>query len=102
MKIVDDAFLRRLPYKINVRNPNVQEYTDIWQGVCKKLGLIFDPENIKQILEIYRAKKRGLRAVHPRDLLNIIRDRKKYLEDENMAITPKEIQEAYDIYFVTE
>ena len=102
MKIVDDAFLRRLPYKINVRNPNVEEYTDIWKGVCNKLGLKFDPENIKQILDIYKAKKRGLRAVHPRDILNIIRDRKRYLEDENIAITPREIQEAYDIYFVTE
>lgn len=102
MKIVDDAFLRRLPYKINVRNPNVQEYTDIWHGACDKLGLKFDPENIKQILEIYKAKKRGLRAVHPRDLLNIIRDRKRYLEDENCGITPQEILEAYDIYFVTE
>lgn len=102
MKIVDDAFLRRLPYKINVRNPNIQEYTDIWSNACKKLGLTFDPENIKQILEIYKAKKHALRAVHPRDILNIIRDRKRYLEDENVAITAQEIQEAYDIYFVTE
>lgn len=102
MKIVDDAFLRRLPYKINVRNPNVEEYTDIWKAACDKLGLKFDPENIRQLLDIYKAKKRGLRAVHPRDLLNIIRDRKRYLEDENVGITAQEIQEAYDIYFVTE
>lgn len=102
MKIIDDAFLRRLPYKINVRNPNVQEYTDIWHSVCDKLGLKFNPDNINEILKIYKAKKRGLRAVHPRDLLNIIHDRKKYLEDENKEITPQEIQEAYDIYFVTE
>ena len=101
-KIVDDAFLRRLPYKINVRNPNVQEYTDIWHTACDKLGLKFDPENIKQLMEIYRAKKRGLRAVHPRDLLNIIKDRKRYIEDSNCSVTPQEIQEAYDIYFVSE
>lgn len=101
MKIVDDAFLRRLPYKINVRNPNVQEYTEIWQSVCNQLGLKFDAENIKQILEIYKENHLGLRAVHPRDILNIIRDRKRYMEDENVGITPNEIQEAYDIYFVT-
>jgi len=102
MKIVDDAFLRRLPYKINVRNPNVVEYTDIWKSVCSKLGLTFDQANIDQVLSLYKRDKRGLRAVHPRDLLNIIRDRKRYLEDGNVNITPDEIVEAYGIYFVSQ
>ena len=102
MKIVDDAFLRRLPYKINVRNPNVVEYTDIWKSVCSKLGLTFDPANIEQVLSLYKRDKRGLRAVHPRDLLNIIRDRKRYLEDGNVNITTDEISEGYGIYFVSQ
>jgi len=41
MKIVDDAFLRRLPYKINVRNPRVDEYTEIWKSMAEKLSLKF-------------------------------------------------------------
>jgi len=102
MKIVDDAFLRRLPYKINVRNPNVAEFTEIWKSVSEKLGLKFDQANIDQVLELYKRDKRGLRAVHPRDLLNIIRDRKRYLEDENLTITPDEIIEGYGIYFVSQ
>ncbi|PKL50938.1 MAG: hypothetical protein CVV42_01165 [Candidatus Riflebacteria bacterium HGW-Riflebacteria-2] len=100
MKIVDDAFLRRLPYKINVRNPTVEEYTAIWKSVIEKLGLQFDQKNITDILAIYKNDKRGLRAVHPRDILNIIRDRKRYLEDPNTAITTDEVAEAYGIYFV--
>ncbi|PKL45154.1 MAG: hypothetical protein CVV41_03420 [Candidatus Riflebacteria bacterium HGW-Riflebacteria-1] len=100
MKIVDDAFLRRLPYKINVRNPTVEEYTEIWTSTIKKLGLQFDQKNIDDVLVLYKRDKRGLRAVHPRDILNIIRDRKRYLEDGNTAITSTEVTEAYDIYFV--
>ncbi|EKD82423.1 MAG: hypothetical protein ACD_39C01305G0001, partial [uncultured bacterium] len=100
MKIVDDAFLRRLPYKINVRNPTVEEYSEIWKSTIKKLGLQFDQKNIDQVLLLYKRDKRGLRAVHPRDILNIIRDRKKYLEDPNTAITTDEVSEAYGIYFV--
>ena len=102
MKIVDDAFLRRLPYKINVRNPNVAEYTEIWKSVSEKLGLKFDQANIDQVLDLYKRDKRGLRAVHPRDLLNIIRDRKRYLEDDNLAITTDEVIEGYGIYFVSQ
>ncbi|MBU1109364.1 MAG: hypothetical protein KKB51_21975 [Candidatus Riflebacteria bacterium] len=101
MKIVDDAFLRRLPYKINVRNPTVAEYTEIWKSVNNKLGLQFDQKNIDDILVIYKHNKKGLRAVHPRDILNIIRDRKRYLEDSNTVITSEEIAEAYGIYFVS-
>jgi predicted ATPase with chaperone activity len=102
MKIVDDAFLRRLPYKINVRNPNVAEYTEIWKSVSEKLGLKFDQANIDQVLDLYKRDKRGLRAVHPRDLLNIIRDRKRYLEDDNLVITTDEVIEGYGIYFVSQ
>ncbi|MEW6710808.1 MAG: hypothetical protein AB1403_13355 [Candidatus Riflebacteria bacterium] len=101
MKIVDDAFLRRLPYKINVRNPNVDEYTEIWASTCKKLGLTFNKTNIDQILELYKRDKKGLRAVHPRDVLTIIKDRKRYLENENVDISVDEVKEAYGIYFVS-
>ncbi len=100
MKIVDDAFLRRLPYKINVRNPTIEEYTEIWKSTISKLGLKFSQTNIDDILVLYKADKRGLRAVHPRDILNIIRDRKRYLEDPNVEITHEEVVEAYGIYFV--
>ena len=102
MKIVDDAFLRRLPYKINVRNPRVDEYTEIWKSMCSSLGLTFDEANIEYILTFYKKDKKGLRAVHPRDILNIIRDRKRYLENEDVNITNDELEEAYNIYFVSE
>lgn len=102
MKIVDDAFLRRLPYKINVRNPTVVEYTEIWKSVVEKLGLKYDQGNIDHILSLYKRDKKGLRAVHPRDVLNIIRDRKRYLEDGEVTISREEVDEAYAIYFVSQ
>ncbi len=102
MKIVDDAFLRRLPYKINVRNPTLEEYTSIWKINAEKLGLKFDPANISELMGIYRERKRGLRAVHPRDLLQIIRDRKRFQENTETTISSQELKEAYEIYFVTQ
>jgi len=102
MKILDDAFLRRLPYKINVRNPTIEEYTDIWKTFINKLGMKFDPANIEFITTLYKRDKRGLRAVHPRDVLTIIFDRKRFYEDANTAISSKEIEDAYGIYFVSQ
>lgn len=102
MKIVDDAFLRRLPYKINVRNPSVEEFSTIWRSLCDKLGLTFNQENIDDALALYKRDKKGLRAVHPRDILNIAKDRKRYLENTDVNITKEEIHDAYGIYFVSD
>lgn len=101
-KIVDDAFLRRLPYKINVRNPSIEEYTQIWKSFCEKLNLNFNQQSIDKITSLYKNDKRGLRAVHPRDILTLISDRKKYLEEDNSEITDEEIEDAYNTYFVSD
>jgi len=101
MKIVDDAFLRRLPYKINVRNPNAIEYKDIWEQCCKGFGLTFNQADIDYLFTLYKKDKRGLRAVHPRDVLSIIRESKRFREDANTVITQPELDEAYRIYFVS-
>ena len=101
MKIVDDAFLRRLPYKINVRNPTIEEYTEIWKSLCTKVGLNYVPENITYLMSLYKQDRRGIRAVHPRDVLTIARDKKRFLEDANPALTNQELEEAYRIYFVS-
>ena len=101
MKIVDDAFLRRLPYKINVRNPQKDEYLAIWKSVADKLGLSYTAADVDFLFSLYKRGKRGLRAVHPRDLINIIFDQKRYLENPEVSISHKEIEEAYGIYFVS-
>ena len=102
MKIVDDAFLRRLPYKINVRNPQIEEYKEIWKAMAEKLTLNFDPTHIDFVMTLYKKQKRGLRAVHPRDILSLVRDRKKFLENDDLGITEEELQYAYDTYFVSD
>lgn len=101
-KIVDDAFLRRLPYKINVRNPRKDEFVKLWQNLCERLELVFAQADVDFLMELYQRDKRGIRAVHPRDLLSIIDAQKRYLEEESRAISQNEIEEAYGIYFVTE
>ena len=40
--LADEAFLRRIPYKIRAKNPTVDEYTRIFEMVCRKRNLAFD------------------------------------------------------------
>ncbi len=43
--LADEAFLRRIPYKIRAKNPTVDEYTRIFEMVCRKRGVAFDPRD---------------------------------------------------------
>ena len=36
--LVDDAFLRRIPYKIEVENPSEEEFRKLFQIMCPKMG----------------------------------------------------------------
>jgi len=101
MKIVDDAFLRRLPYKINVRNPTKVEFCEIWKAGAAKLGMKYEQATLDHLFGLYKNDRRGLRAVHPRDLLNIVFDRKRFMENPDTSIAIQEIEDGYKIYFVS-
>ena len=68
--LVDEAFLRRIPYKINVPDPDEAEYHAIFEHCARLLESDYNRPAVEWLLEAhYRAKKRSLRRCHPRDLL---------------------------------
>jgi predicted ATPase with chaperone activity len=71
--LVDEAFLRRIQNKIEVRNPTFEEYREILRRQCDQLGVSFSEEGAVYLLrEHYVKAKRELRNCHPRDLLKQI------------------------------
>jgi MoxR-like ATPase len=73
--LVDEAFLRRIRYKIEVRNPTPQEYREILRRVCKQAGVAYDDAGLRYLLtEEYARRRIELRAVHPRDLVEQLLD----------------------------
>ena len=40
--LVDDAFLRRIPYKIEVENPTEEEFIKLFEIMCPLMGFTFD------------------------------------------------------------
>ena len=49
--LVDDAFLRRIPYKIEVTDPTEEEFRELFKLMCPKLGFEYRAEPIDYVIE---------------------------------------------------
>jgi predicted ATPase with chaperone activity len=68
--LVDDAFLRRIPYKIEVHDPSEQEFRDLFKMMAPILGFEYKDEVVTYVIEThYKAVGRSMRCCQPRDLL---------------------------------
>ncbi len=73
--LVDEAFLRRIPYKIHVKDPSPEEFNKLFQIYAEKMGFPFRPEAVAYLIEKhYVPRQRRLRRCQPRDLLSQIRN----------------------------
>jgi hypothetical protein len=71
--LADEAFLRRIPYKIPVSDPAVEEFTRIFELNCRSRGLPFHQVMVAYLYRRhYRPVARPMRSCHPRDLLEQI------------------------------
>ncbi len=74
-QLVDEAFLRRIRYKIEVGNPTPPEYREILRRVCKAKNVPYSDEGLRFLLEHeYGKRNMDLRACHPRDLIDQLID----------------------------
>jgi len=77
--LADEAFLRRIPYKIRAKNPTVDEFARIFEMNCRRRGLAYDPETIDYLqAHYYMPRKLAMRACHPRDLIEQVVDMCRY------------------------
>jgi hypothetical protein len=73
--LVDGAFLRRIPYKIEVPDPSREHFRKLFEIMAPKLGLLYEPEDIDYLIDThYVAKNRPFRNCQPRDLLQQVRN----------------------------
>jgi hypothetical protein len=100
--LADEAFLRRIPYKILARNPTTDEYTKIFELNCRKRGLAFDPVMVEYLeRRYYQPRSLQMRACHPRDLVEQVVDICRY-QKRPMAITRELLDMACGSYFLEE
>lgn len=77
--LVEEAFLRRIRYKIHVGNPSREQYDEIFRRVCSERKLQYAPEAVSFIYdEFYGRLGFEPRSCHPRDLLGHVVDLARY------------------------
>jgi predicted ATPase with chaperone activity len=103
LQLADEAFLRRIGYKLHFDHLQSDEYERIWRQECEKLGIAFDPTLVAYaIAELHQAENRPLLPCHPRDLLGMALDRQRYLGgDDAQALSPQTLSWAWRNYFVS-
>jgi len=98
-KLVDEAFLRRIPYKIEVTDPSPEEFRELLKSWCAKLGLEYQEEAAEHLLAThYGQASRPFRYCHPRDLLMQV---KTYCEfhEQPLVLSAKALDVAAKNYF---
>lgn len=97
--LVDEAFLRRIPYKINVIDPSEDEFRKLFGILSPHLGVAITDGAVDYLVEHhYRAVQRPFRCCQPRDLLLQIRSRAAY-EGITPVATPETFDMACENYF---
>jgi DNA-binding MarR family transcriptional regulator len=97
--LVDGAFLRRIPYKINVVDPTEAEFRQILKKLAPKMGFQYDKAAVDHLIEEHYVRcQRPFRSCQPRDLLLQV---KNYCTYRNLPrkMTPEGFDFAVENYF---
>ncbi|NLE36849.1 MAG: AAA family ATPase, partial [Pirellulaceae bacterium] len=98
-ELVDEAFLRRIPYKIEVIDPTEDEFRRLFEILAPQMGLVYREEPIDYLIQShYRRSNRPFRFCQPRDLLMQIRNFCVYY-DQPLEITQEYVDSAVENYF---
>jgi len=91
--LVDEAFLRRIRYKISVPDPTWDEFREIFQREATKHSIPYSEDCLQYLIaEYYHMPQRQPRGVHPRDLLDGLLDLARF-----RGIAPKMSKETIDL-----
>src|SRR5438552_1801206 len=97
--LVDEAFLRRIQYKIEVKPPTEQEFSEIVRRVCETQKITFYPKAAEWIAAYARERNIPLRSCHPRDLMQHLGAASRFLL-KPAELTPELVELACETYFV--
>ncbi len=100
-ELVDEAFLRRIKYKIEVTNPTEREYKEIFKGACVAKGIRYSEDALRYIFDTYyRKNDMEMRSCHPRDIISLLGDVARF-RSVKAQLTKDLIDQACESFFVT-
>jgi hypothetical protein len=98
--LVDEAFLRRIRFKVPVPNPTPDQFRRIFAALCERARIPYDEDAIEYLLTtLYPRLGVEPRSVHPRDLIEQIYAAALF-EGTTPQITRDSLERASERYFV--
>jgi hypothetical protein len=99
LELADQAFLRRIGYKIRFEPLEEADYLTIWQQECRHRGIDYDPALARFVLDELHARHGvPLLPCHPRDLIDLSVDYGRYMNQE--PLSTEALCRAWETYFV--
>lgn len=99
-ELVDEAFLRRIRHKVRINYQTEEQFHEILRRVCTQQGIACPDSAARHLVETYyRKAKRPMVGSHPRDLVEQIIDRARFMKT-RPELTPETIDAAAANYFV--
>jgi hypothetical protein len=99
-ELVDEAFLRRIHYKVFAESPTRADFVHIFENYCRVRGLEYESSLVDGLLEGYfRPRGIQMRGCHPRDLIEQALAHAEYV-GERPQLTPALLEAACAGYFV--
>ena len=99
-ELVDEAFLRRIKYKIEVGNPTEPQFREIFKRLCEASGIPYVDQAVTYLLEkYYKPRSMSLRACHPRDIISLVKDAARYRQIPP-ALSKELLDQACQVFFV--
>lgn len=98
--LADDAFLRRIRYKVHVPGPNDERFKEILHRECERLDVEYHDDAADYLISEYFVKTdREMRGSQPRDIVDAIAAAAGY-QGTDRALSKETIDDACSQYFV--
>src|SRR3712207_7637157 len=76
----DEAFLRRIPYKVELPSPQPEQFKEIMRRICASRRVSYTEDTLDYLVHRIYAPDFGFapRGAYPRDLAQIIQDSARF------------------------
>jgi predicted ATPase with chaperone activity len=100
--LVDEAFLRRIQYKVYAESPTKAEYSKIFENYCRDKNLAFNPKLVEDLIATeLEPRNVALRGCQPRDLIDHVLAMAEY-NNQPREITAELLSQACAAYFLSD
>ena len=100
-QLVDEAFLRRIRYKIKIDYPAIEDFEEIFRRVCEESGMEYCKGTFNHLVDYYyRRLDIKFSACHPKDLVEHIIEEASY-HGHPPELSQEALGRAWDNYFVS-